>query len=261
MVAGAASGQRTWYCQGGKARLPSARIRFGSRAWRSWPIALVAESQDSGLYGSCPCGGNHFYITHPSAQPPGNEKRANWWLGSSGNKYVAVLDACTSCRLVTGLEIASRAYVPRHVCNSDGSPVNLFTDRSMSTSAHYENSTSVPREFCAKCGAKVLYRLDNRTRDVLDIGVGLLKAKVGASAKEWLEWNTEEVKFADDATDKKLPKSFLLGMKAWAQRKQWGHLLIMSVLRLKPKYLISRFWLSCGYVIRHLSQRGPASFD
>jgi len=50
--------------------------------------------------------------------------------------------------------------------------------------------------------------------------VGLLKAKVGASAKEWLEWNTEEVKFADDATDKKLPKSFLLGMKAWAQRKQ-----------------------------------------
>ncbi len=108
-----------------------------------------------------------------------------------------MLDACTSCRLVTGLEIASRAYVPRHVCNSD-----------------------VPREFCAKCGAKVLYRLDNRTRDVLDIGVGLLKAKVGASAKEWLEWNTEEVKFADDATDKKLPKSFLLGMKAWAQRKQ-----------------------------------------
>jgi len=90
--------------------------------------------------------------------------------------------------------------------------VNVSTDRSMGTPAHYENSTSVPREFCAKCGATVLYRRDNRTRDILDIGVGLLKAKIGARAKEWLEWNTEEVEFADDATDKELPKSFLLGI-------------------------------------------------
>ncbi len=62
------SGKEHDVFKGGRARLPSARIRFGSRAWKSWPIALVVESQDSGLYGSCPCGGNHFYITHPSAQ-------------------------------------------------------------------------------------------------------------------------------------------------------------------------------------------------
>lgn len=97
--------------------------------------------------------------------------------------------------------------------------MNISTHRSICTPAHYENSTSVPREFCAKCGATVLYRRDNRTRDVLDIGVGLLKAKIGARAKEWLEWNTEEVEFADDATYEELPK-FFCWMKAWAQRKQ-----------------------------------------
>jgi len=45
----------------------------------------------------------------------------------------------------------------------------------------------------------------------LDIGVGLLKAKIGARAKEWLEWNTEEVEFADDATYEELPNFFCCG--------------------------------------------------
>ncbi|KAL7621188.1 hypothetical protein AAE478_008505 [Parahypoxylon ruwenzoriense] len=146
---------------------------------------------------------------------PRNEK---WWLRSppGGNpeaeptRYIAGTCACRSCRVASGFEIQTWAFVPRSNIFFYVSPPSSTTGTAPATMPldfntlppgilqSYESSPGVRREFCPRCGATVFWR-DRWRPDIVDVSVGLLDAREGARAESWLDWWTERVSFAEDA--------------------------------------------------------------
>jgi hypothetical protein len=159
------------------------------------------------------------YHTHdPRIPNAGDEK---WWLRANATKYLAGTCACRSCRLTSGFEIQTWAFVPRaniyfHV------PRNMRTDpgdggggdemvvaldfdvfregerEGKAVLKGYESSEGVMREFCGTCGATVFWH-DKWRPEVVDVSVGLLDVGEGARAEGWLEWWGGRVSFEGDA--------------------------------------------------------------
>ncbi|TQN64069.1 hypothetical protein CSHISOI_11297, partial [Colletotrichum shisoi] len=187
------------------------------------------------LPASWACGRVSFHITRPdersrlphsgfpdlqyaacshSADFMGNPEKVKWWIRADGTKYLAGTCACRSCRLISGFEIQTWAFVPRenivfHVPKQNGS-----SSSSSSTAAAailpldfatlpagilrtYESSPGVLREFCGACGATVFWH-DKRRPDVMDVSVGLLRAHEGARAESWLDWWTDRCSFEEE---------------------------------------------------------------
>ncbi|KAK8112839.1 Mss4-like protein [Apiospora sp. TS-2023a] len=163
-----------------------------------------------------------FHTGSPRITNPDDEK---WWLRPSQDssapiRYLAGTCACRSCRLISGFEIQTWAFIPRsniHLCF--GAPVDA-TDPDIAEEDYqpldfaalaassgqgskkvlqsYESSPGVMREFCAKCGATVFWH-DKWRPDLIDVSVGLLDAPEGVRAESWLDWWTGRVSFAEDA--------------------------------------------------------------
>ena len=172
------------------------------------------------LNASCHCGAVAFQIARPDTST--NE--------SASNKYSAGLDACTSCRKVSGCEITSWAIVPRDrisTCirdvskNSDSKgnnqhPLDLLD---MSALTYYKSSPAVTRGFCSTCGANVFYyrhRGNMGKEDTIDIAAGLLESRVGVRAEDWLAWDhygDDVVGYSEDALDKGLVEGLVRGIQ------------------------------------------------
>ncbi|KAM6512048.1 hypothetical protein FALCPG4_017035 [Fusarium falciforme] len=186
------------------------------------PIKPASDS----LEASCSCGNVKFHITRPNGdsrvprrdftdlmfpykttdehtkQNPNDEK---WWIQDSGNKYLAGTCACRSCRLISGFEVQTWAFVPRaniffHVPEKNGTesivPLDFATlPPGILTS--YSSSPNVRREFCGTCGATIFWH-EKSLDDVIDISVGLFRAPDGARAESWLEWWQGRVSFAEE---------------------------------------------------------------
>jgi hypothetical protein len=196
------------------------------------------------LPASCHCGTVRFHITRPDArsqlpQSPfpdlmipycrsdpatvQNPLDVKWWLRQDGTKYLAGTCACRSCRLASGFEIQTWAFIPR--CNifiyplssgksvGDSSPRQLdFETVPPGVLRSYESSPGVAREFCHRCGATVFWHNTQRP-DLIDVSVGLLQAPEGARAESWLEWWTARVSFAEDA-GAQMPGQMLASLRA-----------------------------------------------
>ena len=151
------------------------------------------------LRASCHCGDVRFQI----ARPDGNKGR-----------YPAGLDACTSCRTVTGFEITSWAFVPKNrISMNDGQPLDL----EMAALSHYDTSAGVHRTFCSRCGANAFCYRSSEETDIIDIAVGVLESRVGARAEDWLRWDhygDKIVAWAEDALDKALVQELMQGIRA-----------------------------------------------
>ncbi|KAI1163902.1 hypothetical protein F5B18DRAFT_295419 [Nemania serpens] len=143
---------------------------------------------------------------------------------SEPRRYLAGTCACRSCRLISGFEIQTWAFVPRaniffHIRDKNGGSTvsGSQTLRTLSEAGDkteitpldfgnlppdiltsYESSPGVRREFCSRCGATVFWR-DRWRPELMDVSVGLLDADEGARAETWLDWWTERVSFAEDA--------------------------------------------------------------
>lgn len=191
------------------------------------------------LEASCHCGKVAFHITRPddaSRKPHSglpdlmvphktgapeikNTEDYKWWLRPSDSPrpthYMAGTCACKSCRLTSGFEIQTWAFVPRsnimiHISGSADS--NQAIDQEQGTSLMpldfttlpqgivqaYESSPGVLREFCGSCGATIFWH-DRWRPDIIDVSVGLLKAPEGSRAEDWLEWWKTRVSFEEDA--------------------------------------------------------------
>ncbi|KAG9025307.1 hypothetical protein FRB95_010330 [Tulasnella sp. JGI-2019a] len=207
------------------------------------PIA----STEGELPASCHCKNVRFHITRPDAasrlpksgfadlilpfhtQSPQipNPDDEKWWLreGAADGKtrYLAGTCACRSCRLISGHEIQTWAFVPRsnihfHVPASSGvaaggkeeSPRQAgkgegevvipldFATLPPGILKSYESSPGVVREFCPTCGATIFWH-DRWRPELIDVSVGLLDAEEGARAESWLEWWRGRVSFVEDA--------------------------------------------------------------
>lgn len=180
------------------------------------------SSQDT-LTASCACGTVSFHITRPdeasyaphSGYPdlqyaacqhsadfmrnPGDEK---WWI-HEGNKYLAGTCACRSCRLASGFEIQTWAFVPRsnifiHLPTTDVPAPLDFNTLPPGILRTYRSSPGVMREFCGGCGATAFWHDQDRP-GVVDVSAGLLRAGEGARAGTWLDWWTSRCSFAEEA--------------------------------------------------------------
>jgi hypothetical protein len=207
---------------------------------------------------SCACGTVRFHITRPGPEsrdahsdypdllyaynktPPSirsNPDREKWWLCRE-RKYLAGTCACASCRLATGFEIQTWAFVPRaniffHI--PDPAAVDEEEDRRVivpldfetlppGALSSYSSSPGVFRDFCGRCGATVFWRDDVRPGKI-DVSVGLLRADDGARAESWLSWWTGRVSFEEEAetgregaparTARKLIGALEEGLKMW----------------------------------------------
>lgn len=212
----------------------SSATRPNDRATPKPPNAAGDE-----LEASCHCGKVAFHITRPddaSRKPHSglpdlmvphktgapeikNTEDYKWWLRPSDSPrpthYMAGTCACKSCRLTSGFEIQTWAFVPRsnimiHISGSADS--NQTIDREQGTSLMpldfttlpqgivqaYESSPGVLREFCGSCGATIFWH-DRWRPDIIDVSVGLLKAPEGSRAENWLEWWKTRVSFEEDA--------------------------------------------------------------
>ncbi|KAF2970508.1 hypothetical protein GQX73_g3049 [Xylaria multiplex] len=173
-----------------------------------------------------------YHAGSPHIQNPEDNK---WWLRpglTSGfdepgtlsieknglRRYLAGTCACRSCRLVSGFEIQTWAFIPRaniffHIRDTRMGPSNSesrvadggtnivpldFATLPANILTSYESSQGVRREFCSRCGATVFWR-DRWRPELMDVSVGLLDADEGARAESWLDWWTGRVSFAEDA--------------------------------------------------------------
>ncbi|AEO61091.1 hypothetical protein MYCTH_90505 [Thermothelomyces thermophilus ATCC 42464] len=149
--------------------------------------------------------------------------------GSSYAYYLAGTCACPSCRLTSGFEIQTWAFIPRRnilihhqtpssITRNCRQPVPLdFAALPPGTPLRqYESSPGRMREFCARCGATVFWH-DKFRPDLIDVSVGLLRAeggdRGGARAENWLEWWTGRVSFSEQAGEGRTGAA-----KAWGER-------------------------------------------
>lgn len=193
----------------------------GSQLPLHWRDAKDSKPQSSSdrLAAHCKCGGVRFYIARPSlqstqasrswpdlliphwAQSKDKKDTAHetWWLRANKTKFLAGLCSCDSCRLASGMEITSWAFVPSIDITLDAEGKVPF-EPLFGTLKSYNSSKGVLRYFCSGCGAIVFFTEEERSKtSLLDVAVGLLSAPEGSRAESWFEWRTERVSFREDA--------------------------------------------------------------
>ncbi|KAF5379105.1 hypothetical protein D9615_005955 [Tricholomella constricta] len=220
--------------------------------WRSADILedSRAHSQElDRILAYCHCRAISFWITRPSAasaQPSSpypdlmhpyistpKDKVANpndekWWLRPgvvNSTHYLAGHCACTSCRLTSGFEIQSWAFIPKAnllfprpgaaPATTELIELNLQDDDLRPAGLRrYRSSAGRNREFCGTCGATVFWWGEERP-ELVDVAVGLVDEKVGGSRAEgWFEWWRGRVSFEEDAVNKGLVQGLVEGLRA-----------------------------------------------
>ena len=157
----------------------------------------------------CPYNVTHLYkIRNPSDQ--------KWWLRANNTRYLAGYCMCPTCRLTSGMELQTWAFVPiwNILDPRTNEPISLReTDKRPPGLKQYMSTPGRYRECCETCGAVVFWWQSNR-QELIDISVGLFdeKAGGGARAEDWLEWHKDRISFSDSAMSPALVKGLLEGL-------------------------------------------------
>ncbi|EXA30638.1 hypothetical protein FOVG_18013 [Fusarium oxysporum f. sp. pisi HDV247] len=188
---------------------------------QSSPHSDSPKPQTTSVDACCACGGIKLRITRPNEASylprrnytdlmhpysstdesittnPSDEK---WWI--QGDKYLAGTCACKSCRLISGFEIQTWAFVPRaniSISIPGDSELKALDFKSLPAGVlkSYQSSGRAVRDFCGGCGATVFWR-DVSDSSVIDVSVGLLRAEEGARAESWLCWWAGRVSFSEE---------------------------------------------------------------
>lgn len=156
----------------------------------------TSRSADDVLQANCHCGSFQITVERPEG----------------GGKYGAGIDACTSCRKVSGFEITSWATLdPAKVSIN-----HMELDLDLPGLSHYQTSQDVHRYFCSKCGATIFYLKDGNVENPgIDLAAGLIDSQCGARAEDWLDWTKydELVAYKEDASDKNFVQRLFDGVR------------------------------------------------
>ncbi|CAH0041136.1 unnamed protein product [Clonostachys rhizophaga] len=201
-------------------------IPFGSkeRVSEEADRSEIDSAQSESLEAACACGTVKFHLTRPDAASLvprrnypdlthaycetstsilSNVSDEKWWV--RGRKYLAGTCTCQSCRLASGFEIQTWAFVPRanifiQIPDGEKEVANIPLDFDSLPSGilqSYRSSPAVTREFCGTCGATVFWH-ETEDTEVIDVSVGLLRGSDGACAGSWLEWWKDRVSFVEE---------------------------------------------------------------
>ncbi|KAL4772550.1 Mss4-like protein [Aspergillus nidulans var. acristatus] len=171
--------------------------------------------QDDKLLARCNCGGVSFTISRPHEDFINSPLSKGWIHPSDRTKWLALLDVCDDCRLLTGAHVTTWLFVPvDHITPS------LPDDLLIGTMKRYESTPgTVSRTFCGTCGATVFCFYDKRG-GIVDIATGILRAPEGVMLSDWAVWRTAKLGFQDDGLryDKQFTEGLEEGAKKWGRR-------------------------------------------
>ncbi|RDW89993.1 uncharacterized protein DSM5745_01768 [Aspergillus mulundensis] len=183
------------------------------------PNAGAARKDDT-LLAQCNCGGVSFTISRPRESfinSPANSK--GWIHPSDKTKWLALLDVCDDCRLLTGAHVSTWLFVP-----IDHITPPLPESLSIGSMKRYDSTPgSVIRTFCGTCGATVLCFYGKRG-GIVDVATGILRAPEGVMLREWAVWRTARLGFAEDGMkyDRAFTEALEEGAKEWGRRVHGG---------------------------------------
>lgn len=145
------------------------------------------EELETELLMKCHCGGVEMRVRRPGGEDgyPGTPSDL---VPADKNKYLAILDTCDSCRLISGCAMVQWAFVPTANIRVPGEGGLIPYSPVFGSMTQYESSPGIKRTFCSTCGALATYVDENKRPECVDVAVGLMRAETGARAEQWLEW-------------------------------------------------------------------------
>ena len=170
------------------------------------------------LYCHCHCKGTAFYISRPRPgyKTPDPGKKYNGQFDPRGGKWPATNCVCNDCRLAGAADLFSWLFVPpASISLPDGSAMPQ-PPRFGSLTEH-QSSKGVRRYFCGKCGATVFFDSLERPA-VIDVAVGIVDARSGTRAEEWLAWIWDKPDYGECAANSKMYEEILRGYKRWNEK-------------------------------------------
>ncbi|KAH8881347.1 DUF636 domain-containing protein [Thozetella sp. PMI_491] len=151
----------------------------------------------------CHCGGVNLVLRSATDLASLPESELPFFVNPKTFKYFASTDACDSCRLSFGTDLAHWTFaLLSHIEFPSGiepfpASVSALKDAVTATESRnellgtlgvYASSPDVGRYFCTRCSAAVFYAVDDRP-DLVDVGIGLLDHPSGARAEGLLDWD------------------------------------------------------------------------
>ncbi|KAF8875406.1 Mss4-like protein, partial [Gymnopilus junonius] len=128
---------------------------------------------------------------------------ADFTTPSRSSKYLAGHCVCLQCRLASGFDVQTYAFIPRANIFEEGSndhhPIEFLVEEYRPQGLQqYCPSPGIYREFCATCGATAFYWQIGHP-DVVNVSTGLLDEQDdGVRAEEWLSWVNNRVAFMEE---------------------------------------------------------------
>lgn len=177
------------------------------------PLPPTADPET--LLAECHCGGVSFRIARPSMGFRSDQANAGWWHRSDPTKWLALVDVCTDCRLVTGTHTIGWMFVPRSHTHPPVPP-----DLLIGTSKRYSSSPGITRTFCGTCGATIFYTCESRP-EIVDVATGILRAPEGTMAAHWAIWRTVRMGYPQDGLnyDTTFTEDLQDGLQKWGRRR------------------------------------------
>jgi hypothetical protein len=196
------------------------------------------------LLAQCHCGGVSFRIRRPTAAELADPGVARFVSPVDPGKWMASLDACDDCRLLTGTHLIAWAFTTLAALtplppssssasslSSSSAPLSPPTSDHLTfgTMKQLETSPGVRRTFCGTCGATVFYNCDERPA-IVDVAAGLLRAPEGPRAEHWLTWRAGRVAWVDSGLryDAEFMQALSRGFHDWSMDK-YGHALTLAM--------------------------------
>lgn len=152
-------------------------------------------------------------VPYNCSESPSNPTNETWWLRSN-DRYLAGLCACVPCRQASGFDFVAWAFIPRANITMGYPDIG-----SNSHVAVFRSSDIAIRKFCKRCGAVVMYENLERP-SVVDVPVGLLDARSGVRAEEWLQWWTGRVSFVEESVNRPLIDGLEHGLAQWGTQRR-----------------------------------------
>ncbi|GFF34763.1 hypothetical protein IFM51744_02556 [Aspergillus udagawae] len=187
-------------------------------------LPVVPASEDDQLLAQCHCGGVSMTISRPHRDYLVGPAGRKWVHPSDMSKWLALVDVCRDCRLLTGTHAIAWILVP-----TDHISPSLPEDLLIGSLKSYVSSEGTLGSFCGTCGATV-FRRHTSQPGIVGIAMGLLRASEGVMASDWACWRMTKLENSDEGMkyDEGFTKGLEKGLVDWRTRK-YGNMQDLAV--------------------------------
>ncbi|CAG9996124.1 unnamed protein product [Clonostachys byssicola] len=200
----------------------------------AWPEAKARDASEDRASPEftplwCRCKGVNLLLKSGSDVTWDLGEKPPRYIDPRNKKYVTHIDACNSCRTITGSDLVYWAFAGVDHLYDPSRGNRLFStitdleeavdrgDKRIGTLQRYNSSPGVNRYSCAFCAATIFYTQQDLPQQV-DIAVGVLDHPSGPRAEGLLSWAYNEIHWISDTRGgwrESLCMAALDGIKEW----------------------------------------------